>query len=747
MSRVYEDIDPAYAATCSDVTLCSNTKGFFKSLSDELVAIADKGWIKRLENMEEERKLQAIKDNKEIMDALGEVLSRIQPLHRGKDVRVSHERWQAAKAAMDTEQLNKALALATQAVFKAPVTDVDEVIEGSVTLAMALWLRSEILLRLKRPRAALEDLKMALKERLPAKMRAEYYWRMGQCYSGAGEPTRAKVSYELAARLLGTNREAQEKLKKDIEALDYTVLAKDPPDKPDIKLTGGPKQNMPSLSKLVKIVEEENKGRFAVANDCIKAGDILLVDSPYAACLLADYYGTHCLHCFKRIENCEDTAPVWCTKCSGVVFCSVQCRDTAVSTYHMYECQFLDLFIGSGMSVLSHIALRMVTQTGLDTCMSIHSKYLSNQVKTVEGSVLNDIEGVAKKSRIKTRKERLNRSKRGLKSFTEKNKEEVEDKIEDKMNLEEKMELKAAQIYSLCTHSEQRKGEDYLKRAIMAMFLTECLKKAGFVKKQASYDLAKVENSICELIIRNLQLLQFNAHEIFETLRGEHMFTGSKPVYLAVGIYPTGALFNHECYPAVARYFDGKNIVLRATRPLSPGEVVSENYGPHFLMRGLKERQRALTCRYWFRCECAACKEDWPTLKQLSDAPPSLRCHNLDCTGKFRPLPQCMPDTCIKCSTPIDKELVDINLDNVKRCCERYKEGTKLMNAERLDDALTVMCDAINTYHEVARAPHKETQLAQESLRTCFAFYGNVHKVQSGTSDELTKKVAETKIT
>ncbi|KAM3956896.1 SET and MYND domain containing, class 4, member 2 [Aphomia sociella] len=736
MARVYEDMDPAYAATCSDVTLCSNTKGFFRGWSEELMSNVDDDWLTRLENIEDGKKVQAVKDNKEIMEPLNEVLSRIQPLHRGKDPKVSHERWQAAKTAMEAGELNKALTLASQAIFKAPVTGVDEITDGDITLALALWLRSDILLRLGRPRAALEDLKMALKEHLPAKMRAQYYWRMGHCYNGAGEPTRAKVSYELAARLLGADQDAKAKLMKDIDALDYSVQPKHSPDKTGVTLTGGAKQNMPALSRLVKIIEEENKGRFAVANDSIKTGDVLLIDSPYAACLLPDYYGSYCLHCFKRLENCEDTAPVWCPKCSGIVFCSAQCRDTSVSTYHKYECQFLDLFIGSGMSVLSHIALRMITQAGLDTCLSIHSKYLSNKVKTVEGSALNDIEGVAKKSKMKSRKERLNRSKKGLKSFTDKLKQdEVEDKKEDRMNLEEKMELKAAQIYSLCTHTEQRKGEDYLKRIIMSMFLTECLKKAGFFKKCDTNDLAKVEVSICELIIRNLQLLQFNAHEIYETIRGEHMFTGSKPIYIAVGIYPTGALFNHECYPAVARYFEGRNIVLRTTRPLSPGDIVSENYGPHFLLRGLKERQRALACRYWFRCECTACKEDWPTLKELSsNAPPSLRCHNINCSGKFRAIPQCVPARCTKCSTNIDMDLVKINLDSVNRCLNQYQEGAKLMEAEQPEDAIAVMCEAIDTYHEIARPPHKDTHLAQESLRTCFAIHGNVHIVRGGTA-------------
>lgn len=227
--------------------------------------------------------------------------------------------------------------------------------------------------------------------------------------------------------------------------------------------------------------------------------------------------------CYCRLDDCENEAPVWCPKCSGVAFCSIACRDAAVSTYHAYECQFLDLFIGeqhlhyimrtwrtqilyniwtlrnfnlvpgSGMSILSHIALRMVTQAGLDTSLSIHAKYISNEVKTVEGAVLNDIEGVAKKSKIKSRKERLNRSKKGLKSFTEKNFKEEDDevKVEDKMSMEEKLELRAAQTYALCTHSDQRKGEDYLKRTVMSLFLTECLKKAGFFKKCKQENLEK----------------------------------------------------------------------------------------------------------------------------------------------------------------------------------------------------------------------------------------------------------------
>ncbi|CAH2035098.1 unnamed protein product, partial [Iphiclides podalirius] len=739
MSQIYEEVDPVYAKKCSSVTLCSNTVGFFKNLSEEIVALAEEDdWLKSFEKVEDAEKVSTVMKNKTIMECLMEVFSRIQPLHRGKDAKVSQEKRKAVEDSIKQGDLEKCLALASQAVLRSPMTGAEEVIDGGVSLALALWTRSEVLLRLNRHRAALEDLKLALKERLPARMRAQYYWRMGHCYKGAGEPTRAKVSYELAGRLLGNNEKVKGQLQKDIDSLDLSIKPNCSHTKSGITLTGGAKQSMPSLSKLLKITEDEIKGRFAVANEPVKTGNVLLIDSPYAACLLPDFYGTNCLHCFKRLDDCEECAPVWCPQCSEVAFCSLKCRDIAITTYHSYECPFLGLFFGSGMSILSHIALRMVTQAGLEASLTIYSKHLFNKMETVESVTLHDIEGTQRKLKMKSRRERLNRSKKILYPIddnTSKEKE-ISTTSDEKQNSHEQLVFRAAQVYSLCTHSRQRKGDDYLKRIVMAMFLTECLKRSDFFKNCEKDKILKAEVSICELIVCNLQLLQFNAHEIYETIRGQHMFTGSKPVYTAVGIYPTGALFNHECNPAVARYFDGRNIVLRATRPLAAGEIVSENYGPHFLMRNLKERQRCLACRYWFKCDCVACKEDWPTLKQMNASAPFLRCPNISCSWKFIANQKSLPSRCSKCSVPIERNLVKVYLETVDSCLSKYEEGARLMEAERPMEAIDVLCEAVDMYHEVARMPHRETHIAQESLRSCFATFGNVHIVKTPSLDE-----------
>lgn len=51
-------------------------------------------------------------------------------------------------------------------------------------------------------------------------------------FSDVGEPTRAKVSYELAGRLLSVDEEAKIQLNKDIESLRYCTAPAAPVHKP-----------------------------------------------------------------------------------------------------------------------------------------------------------------------------------------------------------------------------------------------------------------------------------------------------------------------------------------------------------------------------------------------------------------------------------------------------------------------------------------------------------------------------------
>lgn len=253
------------------------------------------------------------------------------------------------------------------------------------------------------------------------------------------------------------------------------------------------------------------------------------------------------LHCFSsRLRT-----PVPCLHCAGIAFCSAQCMGEACESYHRFECQFMDMFIGSGMSILCFIALRIFTQAA-----------------------------------------------------------SVEDGLTTANLLFE----------HLVSHQDERKADDHLQRALMAAFLMRVLQKAQYFgrRKTEGVNPTAVELQVATALLGLLQVLQYNAHEIYHTLvTDEHCFEGSKVIYLGAGLYGTGSYFNHECWPSVAGYYVGKKLVLTATKPHRPNEIVAVNYGPLFTKMNLKERQRNLRGRYSFSCNCMTCQENWPLLQKI----------------------------------------------------------------------------------------------------------------------------------
>ena len=78
-------------------------------------------------------------------------------------------------------------------------------------------------------------------------------------------------------------------------------------------------------------------------------------------------------------------------------------------------------------------------------------------------------------------------------------------------------------VYHLATLSNMRSSRDFFDRTVMALFLFQCLRASGYLPSSRSrYDdedaqsITEDEIYIASLILRHLQLLQFNAHEIHE---------------------------------------------------------------------------------------------------------------------------------------------------------------------------------------------------------------------------------------
>lgn len=125
-----------------------------------------------------------------------------------------------------------------------------------------------------------------------------------------GDAVKAKVAYDIALNCLcesGLNQSKQVEWKKNINegvtklAKIGKVKPKKDPDQPKLPLLlSGPSNEFPSASSAMYVDADQNVGRHFKAKQDIKPGENVATEKAYAACLLTEKLGTHCLHCFVR---------------------------------------------------------------------------------------------------------------------------------------------------------------------------------------------------------------------------------------------------------------------------------------------------------------------------------------------------------------------------------------------------------------------------------------------------------------
>ncbi|XP_022911238.2 uncharacterized protein [Onthophagus taurus] len=644
--------DPVYTTICSEKTLQSNDKGFFMQFVYNTLESVGDDWIENVFGSltNDNERLRILYEYEPAKSVIVYTLTHVQEIYRKNSADVSKARRHEAEKYFRNGDLEKSLMFYSQSVLRAPNTGENIHVDDGLSLTLSLWGRSEVLMRLGEYSLALRDIQTALKENITDK--AEAFRRMGICYKAINELNRARVSFNIAAKLLPENE--LESLRNDIDK-EYKENKHE--NRRVMPFVTKKHPDYPNATKKMLVKEEEGFGRFVVAKEHIKTGEVIVVEPPHASCLLPECFGTNCHHCFERLIS-----PVGCPECSNVAFCKPECRDIALSSYHRFECKFIDLLIGSGMSILAHTCLRMITQNSLEKNLKIHE----------------------------------NRS--------------------------------LEQVYSLCTNSSLRPPRDFIQRTIMAAFLLRILQKSGYFGREDEDNCipTDVEFKIGELILFCLQMLQFNAHEIYETrITPQHRLRGSRASYIGVAIYPTVALFNHDCYPGVTRYFVGKNIVINAVRPISPGELIAENYGPVFTRRPLSDRQKSLSGRYWFTCQCTACTQDWPTYENgLETYPRKIRCPTQKCSYFFT-LP--VQNETMKCPRCKKKVSLTDNILQMKICEEQLQAAFELVETQEPEKGIPLLNNAIELFHKVSTPPHKDVHIGQEVLRSFLADSGNVH--------------------
>ncbi|XP_076280147.1 protein-lysine N-methyltransferase SMYD4 isoform X2 [Lasioglossum baleicum] len=472
---------------------------------------------------------------------------------------------------------------------------------------------------------------------------------------------------------------------------------------------GKPNSLLQSCSDAVALEFDEKRGRHLVATRNIKAGTVLIVESPFACTTNKDALDTNCLHCHASLKP-TGSVKIPCRSCRAVFFCSERCRKEAWQAYHRYECLFLDAFYedrpADTQKQVSHLLLayRMTIAGSLSPKRRTVAVDNDHDDKTDDDEIplLNDEHVRRLAAAAEENRNRLGRSE--IYQFQD-----------------------YRTVLALETHCAALDPNVNLVRGIEAIFLTKC-----FTLVLGKMDVVCLEEAFLWLAIgmmHHLQAITCNAYEIVENVYNKEIHVW-EPREIGGAIYPSVSLVNHSCYPNVVRHsYPAGTVMVRTLRFIGKGSEILDCYGPHFLSESRLQRREHLGKKYRFLCECEACVGNW----------------------QF-PLPQTIAYKCKTCSEPVgsfslngnvekDGRRASTNVPQRCRCNEKKLDRKKLyaqfrksidkrlnaisrMYEGQYAQALPQLIEHINFIEKFFVAPNSETIKTQQCIIQCYNRFG-----------------------
>lgn len=459
------------------------------------------------------------------------------------------------------------------------------------------------------------------------------------------------------------------------------------------QLSYGVHKSFPSASAALDFVGTSNHGRCVIAKRDIKPGDVLMVDSPYSSMLNPDYLDTHCFHCYKRAP-----VPVPCNSCSKVWYCCEGCRESSWNGTHAVECRVLNHLIEPGIGKMALLSFRMLTLMTWSKLQTIRGK--------IESLVESELQELTTPQEEEEGKEKEESTTTPFKPMSW----EGQYLPHDYMT-----------VLHLTTNSTKRTFGDLFKRSVTAMYLAKCLKLSGYF---GPGDLSEDDLLFAaSVLLRYLQGSSCNAYEISEFELGPSGVVGSKVLEVGGAIYTTISLTNHACFSNTSRYSVGDKCVLRAIRSIPKGSEIFDNYGFHYYMNTVNERQEILLNQYKFKCMCEPCRDLW-----------SLYPHHPTETLIFRcPAPECGQSCCYsntsrsKCNLCGNQQQYTKLLKELDTQLTRFKEALTKLKQGHAEAALPLLASHMEFLDRHAVLPIKHYSDLQEALKQCFNYLGNLH--------------------
>ncbi|KAK3766180.1 hypothetical protein RRG08_025181 [Elysia crispata] len=617
------------------------------------------------------------------------------------------ESWRAeGNMFFKAKKYQKAANAYTQSIILAP--------DDSDSLSLAYNNRSTTNFYLKKYGLCLQDIEMAFLHSYPDSKCYKLHQRIGRCMYYMNQKEQAIKAFEKTIESLDQAEICPSEkvtmisdMKKAIDQCgsiqgsnaDISIKSFNHCHKGIPKLSGASRQDIPSLSDCVEIRLDRHGGRGLFAKRDIEIGETLIVETPLTSTLLKECNFSHCQYCCNRLA-----LPLPCKQCSGVVFCSLSCRDLAWEKFHWAECLVLES-IQDSTGDLSFLSYRMILTAGLSLLTQIQ-------------------ESVGETSLV---------CKAGY----------------DKEGIYHSDNYYAA--YCLVNHDKERTFQDLLSRTLAAFFFLKHLEFAGFFSEKnleninlctsvsdvgACGDgpqvsrhedlqavLLKQKCNVGGHLLRNNMMLPCNAHEVSEFSLNCESPAMSSTRELAAAIYPVLSLINHSCDPSVVRHSFGNVCVARAIRSIKKDQELRDNYGALYPVMDLSMRQSHLQSQYFFTCQCEACVSDWPQYFEIPNCEPVLRCSI--CDGRVK-IPRDNDPKTARCSDC--KKLQDIQgpLVGLSKMEPEFRQAlTTVIEGDTSENNLTTLLEFLRYAESKMHRPWQDICDSQEAFKQCLNMQAN----------------------
>lgn len=335
----------------------------------------------------------------------------------------------------------------------------------------------------------------------------------------------------------------------------------------------------PSFSDTVQIKFAEGRGRYAVASREIKVGELIAIETPFVSLIDKEFSKSHCWNCLLCTKS-----PIPCEACSGVVYCSKECRQNANDTYHRYECLYTDVLYQAHLGAW-HLAFRALTSRPWSFFKDNIDQFLNHNEKS---GVDND----------------------------------------DIYNSEDIMSFN-----NLVTHNGMggKQAPELMMQAHVVVFLLRLLAKLKYAGDYENDYLELDEEQVVvgRVLHHFMRGAFYNTHETTEIEKTGTKWENNKIQRIGRVTNSSLALINHSCDPNYRRVSDGITTYGFACKPIGKGKEINDLYCKPFASAPLPDRQRYLQ-KYNFQCACTACTNNWPDMaglpSSLEGLPAKLYC-------------------------------------------------------------------------------------------------------------------------